>query len=115
MFSIGAPTVITMAFGLIQLLAPPVMRGRLVTVTVMIAFGTQPIASFLIGVSAQVFTIPTAILINGALLLVGGATMLLFRPDLRNWSANQHSAAPNPADNLQTAQAAIEVLESIEL
>src|SRR5512140_2397403 len=92
-----APTVITMAFGLVQVLAPPAMRGRLVTVTIMISFGMQPVASFLIGVSAQAFTIPIAILINGVLLLIGGSSMLIFRPELRHWIANQHPpTAPQP-------------------
>lgn len=115
LISIGAPTVITMAFGLIQLLAPPAMRGRLVTVTIMISFGMQPIASFLIGLSAQTFTIPTAILINGVCLLIGGTIMLVFRPELRHWIANQHQpAAPQPELSAREEPVA-EAMEAMEL
>ncbi len=115
MFSIGAPTVITMALGLIQLLAPPNMRARLVTVFIMVSFGMQPVASFLVGLSAETFSIPTAILINGLLFLVGAAAMFLFRPELRHWSANQHSPAPMPEADQQTAEAISEAMESLEI
>jgi predicted membrane channel-forming protein YqfA (hemolysin III family) len=82
-----------MALGLIQLLAPPGMRARLLTVFLMVSFGMQPVASVLIGLSAETFTIPSAILINGVLFLIGATAMFLFRPELRRWEANRHQAA----------------------
>jgi MFS family permease len=113
--SIGAPTVITMAFGLLQLLAPPDMRGRLVTVNIMLSFGMQPIASIVIGLSAQTFTIPIAILINGVLMFGGGAIMLIFRPELRHWIANQHQpTAPQPELSAREEPVA-EAMEAMEL
>jgi MFS family permease len=103
LFSIGAPTVLTMALGLIQLLAPPGMRARLLTVFLMVSFGMQPVASVLIGLSAETFTIPSAILINGVLFLIGATAMFLFRPELRRWEANRHqSAGEIVPDTIQT-------------
>ncbi|HZY44726.1 MAG TPA: MFS transporter, partial [Anaerolineae bacterium] len=115
MFSIGAPTVITMALGLIQVLAPPNMRARLVTVFIMITFGMQPVASVLVGLSAETLSIPTAILINGVLFVIGAAAMFLFRPELRHWSANQHSAAALQVAKPPTADAVSEISKGLEI
>ncbi len=85
--SLGAPLVITMAMGLLQLLAPPDMRARLLSLFMMVSFGMQPLASLLIGYSAEHLGTPVAIQIN-ALMLVGGAIlMIVLRPKLRQWEA----------------------------
>jgi MFS family permease len=83
--SLGAPAVFTIANGLIQFLAPPEMRARLVSLLLMVSFGLQPFASLLIGYSAETFTTPTAIEINGIFLLAAAAGMLLLRPSLLKW------------------------------
>jgi len=85
LLSLGAPTVFTMALGLLQLMAPADMRARLLSLFVMVGFGLQPIASMWIGSSAQLLGTPTAILLNGALMFTGAALMLLRRGDLRSW------------------------------
>ena len=115
MTSIGAPTVITIVLGLVQVLAPQAMRARMLTVFIMISFGMQPIASFLIGLSAQTFSIPTAIAINGGLFLACATAMFLLRPELRHWSANQHVASVSLESDLETAQKISAAVESMEI
>ena len=43
--SLGAPVVMTMALGLIRVLAPPGMRARLLSIFTMLSFGMQPFAA----------------------------------------------------------------------
>ena len=43
--SLGAPVVMTMALGLMQVLAPPGMRARLLSIFTMLSFGMQPFAA----------------------------------------------------------------------
>jgi MFS family permease len=83
--SIGAPTIITLALGLIQVMSPPDMRGRLISLFTVISFGFQPIAAFLIGQSAEHLGVQTAIQINSVLLIISALAMLLFRTELRRW------------------------------
>jgi MFS family permease len=90
--SVGAPTIMTMALGLVQLMAPPDMRARLLSLFTMISFGLQPFAAFLIGQSAERFGVRTAIEINSILLIIGALAMLLLRGDLRRWEVK----APQP-------------------
>jgi len=82
---LAAPVVFTMAIGLLQVMAPPGMRARLLSLFVMVSFGMQPLASLLVGASAQVLGTPLAILINGLFLLAGPLMMLATRPNLRRW------------------------------
>ena len=84
-FSLGAPVVFTMAIGLLQVLAPPGMRARLLSLFVMVSFGMQPLASLLVGTSAEQLGTPLAIRINGMFLLAGSVMMLAARPNLRRW------------------------------
>jgi len=90
--SLGTPVVITIGMGLLQVLAPPEMRARLFSFFLMVAFGLQPFASLLIGYSAEHLGTPTAIQINGLLLVVGAALILAFRPKLRRWEVGATSA-----------------------
>ena len=90
--SLGAPPVFTTALGLVQILASPEMRARLISLFVTVSFGTQPIASLLVGYSADLLSTPTAILLNGFLLMIGAMLMLLFRPELRAWQVTPQQA-----------------------
>ena len=90
--SLAAPTVFTTALGLVQILASPEMRARLVSLFVTVSFGTQPFASLLIGYSADWFSTPMAILLNGLFLMGGGVLMLILRPELRSWQVSQEEA-----------------------
>ena len=83
--SMGAPIVVTMSMGLVQFLAPLDMRARLVSLFIMISFGTQPFAAMLVGYSAEVLSTPVAIAVYGVLLIAGALGMLILRPGLRRW------------------------------
>jgi MFS family permease len=94
--SMGAPTVLTLALGLVQLMSPPAMRARLLSLFTMVSFGLQPIASLLVGYSAEQFGVQTAIQINALVLLTGALLMLVFRSELRRWQVNLTQAPPAP-------------------
>lgn len=94
--SIGAPAVIATSLGIAQLMAPPDMRARLVSLFVMASFGMQPVASLYVGYTAQFFGVPTAVLLNGILLFTGSALVLLLRAPFRVWSAGHHPPAVQP-------------------
>jgi hypothetical protein len=54
----------------------------------MFSFGLQPFASLFIGFSAQRLGTPGAVALNGVLLMVLAALILLGRPGLRHWEMN---------------------------
>jgi len=83
--SLGAPLVFTTGLGVLQLLSPPTMRGRIVSLFTMVSFGLQPLASLFIGFSAEKIGTQTAILINAVCLLVTAGLLTLFRNGLRSW------------------------------
>ena len=83
--SLGAPVVMTMALGLMQVLAPPGMRARLLTIFTMLSFGMQPFAALLIGYNVDALGTALAIRINGVILICAALLMLALRPDLRAW------------------------------
>jgi len=84
-FSLSGPIVMTMALGLMHVLAPPTMRARLLSIFTMVSFGLQPFASLLIGYNADLFGATQALRINGVALLIGAALMLALRAGLRQW------------------------------
>lgn len=86
--SLGAPLVLTTGLGVLQLLAPPAMRGRIISLFTMVSFGMQPLASLFIGFSAEKIGTQTAILVNAICLLVAAGAMILFRSGLRGWELN---------------------------
>jgi hypothetical protein len=90
----GAPTVLTLALGLVQLMSPPAMRARLLSLFTMVSFGLQPVASILVGLSAEHFGIQHAIQINAVLLLAGAVIMLSFRGELRRWRVSLGTVQP---------------------
>src|SRR2546425_627941 len=85
--SLTIPVVLTTANGLLQILAPPDMRGRLLSIYLMISFGAQPIAALLIGIAADAFTPMGAILLNGALMIVAAGALVGLRSGLLSWEA----------------------------
>ncbi len=98
MGSIAAPTVLTLALGLVQLMSPPEMRARLLSLFTMVSFGLQPIASLLLGFSADHFGVSRAIQINAVLLLAGAVLMMIFRSELRRWEVNLARTAESVAE-----------------
>lgn len=83
----GVPTVLTTANGLLQIMAPPAMRGRLLATYLIVSFGILPISSLVIGFVADRVGTPNAMLISGATLIVCALLMLALRPGLRFWEA----------------------------
>ncbi|WP_431214173.1 MFS transporter [Puia sp. P3] len=88
MTSLGAANVVTLSIGLSQELTPPGMRARIVSTFLMIIFGLQPVASWLIGTGAHKWGLQPMILVNGILMVLVPAILLtlprlnqLRRPD----------------------------------
>ncbi|NTU66057.1 MAG: MFS transporter, partial [Chloroflexi bacterium] len=87
----GVPAVLTTANGLLQTMAPPAMRGRLLATFIIVSFGIQPISSLVIGFVADRVGTPNAMLISGAALIISALLMLALRPGLRFWEAPRAS------------------------
>ena len=81
MASLGASNVLTLSIGLAQELTPENMRARIVSAFMMIIFGLQPVASFLVGRSADIFGISRMMWINGSIMVLF-STLLLVIPRL---------------------------------
>ena len=92
--SLAMPAVMTTVNGLLQVLAPPKLRGRLLSAYIIVSFGIQPIAALVIGFIANNFGTANAILFNGVAMIVGGLLMLILRTELRGWEA------PRPSDHV---------------
>ena len=82
MASLGAANVLTLSIGLAQELTPAHMRARIVSAFMMIIFGLQPVASFLVGKGADNIGINYMMLVSGTLMVVLPA-LLLAVPALR--------------------------------
>jgi MFS family permease len=76
MTSLGAANVVTLSIGLAQELTPPGMRARIVSTFLMIIFGLQPVASYLIGNGAEHWGLQPIILMNGIFMVVVPALLL---------------------------------------
>jgi len=83
--ALATPTVLTTANGLIQTMAPPQMRGRVLSAFILVSFGIQPISSLIIGTMAERFGTPYAILFDGATMIVLAAAILIFRRGFASW------------------------------
>jgi hypothetical protein len=81
MASLGASNVLTLSLGLAQELTPVHLRARILSTFMMIIFGLQPLASWLVGVSADKFGIHTVMLVNGTLMIIL-TSILLTLPSL---------------------------------
>ncbi len=98
--SMGAPTVIATAMGLVQFMTPVEMRARVLSLFTMISFGLQTFAVLIVGFLAERLGIATTIEINAILLIVAAALMLIFRTELRRWEMTKPAAAPAIASEL---------------
>ncbi|MBX3066958.1 MAG: MFS transporter [Anaerolineae bacterium] len=102
--SMGAPAVMTMALGLVQVMSPLEMRGRLLSLFTMISFGIQPIASLFIGFMAENIGVQNAIQLNALLLAISAVLILIFRPELRLWEViSDASVITEPAHSVAPA------------
>ncbi len=78
MASAGAANVLTLSMGLAQDLTPPNMRASILSTYLMIVFGLQPLASYLVGRSADFFGIHATLLTNGvAMIVLTGALLTI--------------------------------------
>jgi MFS family permease len=98
--SIAMPTVMTTVNGLLQVMAPPRMRGRLLSAFIIVSFGIQPIAALVIGFFASRFGIANAILIDGIAIVIGALAILTLRPELRSWLGPETAAHSADTDNV---------------
>ena len=78
------PLVLTTNNGLLQFLAPPQMRARLITLYLMLSFGLQPIANLWVGWVAEHVGTAATIRLNG-LLMLAIALLMLLRQGLTTW------------------------------
>lgn len=91
------PIVLTTAMGLMQVMAPPEMRARLVTTLLMVSFGAQPVASLIVGYGAQLLGAPAAVRANGILMAAGALLWLAVRPGLRRWELGRPEEQRSPS------------------
>ena len=87
MASLGAANVLTLSIGLAQELTPVNMRARILSTFMMIIFGLQPVASYLVGMSADIVGINKMMLINGTCMVLL-PVLLLTIPSLYKLKAN---------------------------
>ncbi|HTS44331.1 MAG TPA: MFS transporter [Puia sp.] len=81
MASMGATQVFTLSMGLAQEMTPLELRARILSTFMMIIYGLQPFASYLVGKSADRIGVSRMMLINGTVMVVL-STILLAVPSL---------------------------------
>ena len=74
--------VMTGNFSLVQVLTPDQIRGRVMSVR-LIVFGLQPFALLITGVIAEAYGAPLAVTLTGTMAVICGAILLFFFPQLR--------------------------------
>ncbi len=92
MVSVTLPVVLAGTAGLIQFMAPPDMRGRVLSVSQMVSFGAQPLGVLFVGFVARNFGVLNGFLVNGICMLIGVAILVLTRPQLVRWTVNRPAA-----------------------
>ncbi len=90
------PFIFTTANGLTQMLAPAQMRGRLLSILLMVGFGLQPVAAIGIGWIGDRFGASQALFVNGFCLMAGGALMTV-RRGLLAWRIEPFAEASSAA------------------
>ena len=89
MVSLTLPVVLAGTNGLLQFMAPPDMRARVLSVSQMAIFGAQPIGVLFVGLLARNFGVLNAMLINGICLVLGISILVLTRPLLISWKVSR--------------------------
>jgi MFS family permease len=97
MASLGASNVLTLSLGLAQELTPVSIRARIVSTFMMIIFGLQPIASWLVGMAADKFGIHRTMALNGSLMIIL-TTGLLSLPALNKLISKKSGSAIHELD-----------------
>ena len=70
MASLGASNVLTLSLGLAQELTPASIRARILSTIMMIVYGLQPVASWLVGIAADKFGIHIIMAFNGSVMII---------------------------------------------
>ncbi|MEZ4733262.1 MAG: MFS transporter [Caldilineaceae bacterium] len=83
--SINIPVVLAGVGGLVQMLAPPDLRARLLSVSSMLSTGIQPIGALLVGWMGNALGPMVAIRVNGLLMAAIALTLLFLHREFRNW------------------------------
>lgn len=83
--SVTIPVVLVNVTGLVQTLAAPEIRARVLSALLMLTFGAQPLAMYLVGHSVERLGPAAAVALNGALLLAGSSGLLAARARIRGW------------------------------
>jgi MFS family permease len=83
--SLGSPVVMTSSNGLLQIMAPPNMKARLLSFWMMVTFGLSPFGFLLVGFTGGWLGAPGAIMVNSLAMIIGAAGLLFLRPELRDW------------------------------
>ncbi|MBC8099347.1 MAG: MFS transporter, partial [Armatimonadetes bacterium] len=96
MASVAAPVIFTISIGLTQVMAPPEMRARLISLFTMISFGLQPLAALAVGALAERVGVQPVIQFNATMIVIGAAAILTLRTDLRTWVSPQPGTTPVP-------------------
>ena len=84
MFGLATSQAMVTCTSMVQILAPPSMRGRLMGIFSIIGFGLQPIATLIAGFLADRLSVTTAIAL-WAMVAVTIASLLLAQPQWRGW------------------------------
>ena len=87
--SLSGPIIMTSSNGLIQQMAPPDMKARLITIWIMISFGMQPFGFLLVGYTGRLLGAADAVLLNGLALILGALAILLLRSGFVKWQPAQ--------------------------
>ena len=86
LIGLAGPSVMALATGVLQVVAPLDMRARIQSLFSTITYGAQPVGVLLLGFSADRIGASTGILACGGLIALGAVLVLLARPDLRRWT-----------------------------
>jgi MFS family permease len=90
--SMGAANAVTLSIGLAQELTPPGLRARVVSVFMMIIYGLQPVAAYLVGLGADRIGLQRMVLVNGVIMVVIPG-ILLSMPKLRHLKRGEEIVA----------------------
>lgn len=93
MANLGGPVIGNTAMALVQVMSPPVVRGRVIALYAAVNSGTQMVAALWIGWSAQdsVMGVTSAIQLNAVLLIAGAVGIFLFRRVVVSHEYQPHS------------------------
>ncbi len=84
-YSVNIPVVLANVGALVQMLAPPDMRARLLSVSSMLSTGAQPLGALMIGWLGNALGPLAAIRVNGFLMAAIALSLLLLHRQFRNW------------------------------